>query len=414
MSKIDSEQYRILLNNFNTIWKRIQPYLKSRRLTSNTDLIEGYRRDIVETFNQFIGYVADCYSFESFRKQQELTIVVQKAKDKVIVAFDILNLVYEFSANNFEQINTNKITFKETLGEVDENLVDKYDSFVNESENETDSDSDTEQNLDDPARANEFLNDNGQQIDENIGENARNFEQENNARVNEPSLENIAMAQSPSDFLKVVNPIINYKFNGDPLKLESFVSDIELVYELADPANRVLCFKLIKSKLEAKALECLPEGCNTVQGIIDAMKANIRPESSSVIEGRMLSLKLTKSDFSKFADEAEKLAEAFRRSSIVEGISKAKAQEMTIDKTVKLCRETARSDIVKSVLAGKTFTDPRDVVAKFITECDQAKKEQREKDLRAPKPQNSNKNGKKFNKFDAKQSNSRGKFKKPG
>lgn len=93
----------------------------------------------------------------------------------------------------------------------------------------------------------------------------------------------------------------------------------------------------------------------------------------------MLALRVNKGDFTKFNEQAEKLAEAFRRSLINEGMTKAKSQELTISKTVELCRRTARSEIVKSILSSGTYTQPSEVLAKLITENEVVKREETEK-----------------------------------
>lgn len=48
---------------------------------------------------------------------------------------------------------------------------------------------------------------------------------------------------------------------------------------------------------------------------------------------------------------------------------------MTIEKTIDLCRESAHSDVVKSVLAAAQFSTAQEVVSKFITETDKNKTE---------------------------------------
>lgn len=53
---------------------------------------------------------------------------------------------------------------------------------------------------------------------------------------------------------------------------------------------------------------------------------------------------------------------------VVEGISHAKAEEMTVEKTFHLCRAHTRFDLVKSVLASSKFECPNEVIAKMITE----------------------------------------------
>lgn len=133
------------------------------------------------------------------------------------------------------------------------------------------------------------------------------------------------MAQTRSEFLKLAGSLINYKFEGDPLKLTSFLNDIDLVVDSAEDNNARLCVTFIKSKISGRALEFIPDDANTIQAIKTALKENIKPESSDVVKGKMMSLKVKKGDFTEFTQEAEKLAEAFRRSLVISGISHAKA-----------------------------------------------------------------------------------------
>lgn len=124
------------------------------------------------------------------------------------------------------------------------------------------------------------------------------------------------------------------------------------------------------------------------------MGDNIKPESFDVVEGKIMALKVRKGNYTEFTQEAEKLAKAFRRSLVVSGISQQKAQEMTIKKTVELYRKTARSEIVKSVLASSHYEQP----ATLVTQNDMAKKEKAESDaFKGQQSKNSgvqNRNGK--------------------
>lgn len=197
----------------------------------------------------------------------------------------------------------------------------------------------------------------------------------------------ITMAQTKSEFLKMAASLINYKFEGDPLKLASFLADVDMVVETTEEANKTSCVKFIKRCLSGKALECIPEDADTVDKIKDALKENIKPESSDVVEGKLMALRVKKGDFTEFTQEAEKLAEAFRRSLVVSGITKAKAQEMTIKKTIELCRKTARSDVVKSVISSSKYEQPADVLATLVTQNDVARKEKAETDAYKAKTQ---------------------------
>lgn len=89
----------------------------------------------------------------------------------------------------------------------------------------------------------------------------------------------------------------------------------------------------------------------------------------------MQALKADRVPLQDFSKKAEELAESFRRALVMEGIPSEKAREMTVAKTVQMCRASARSDLTKSVLASSTFREAKDVVAKFVIEINEETKE---------------------------------------
>lgn len=81
-----------------------------------------------------------------------------------------------------------------------------------------------------------------------------------------------------------------------------------------------------------------------------------------------MALRSDKFNNQEFAKQAEKLAEELKRSLVIEGIALPKANEITTDKTIELCRANAKTDLVKSILASSTFENSKEVVAKYIIE----------------------------------------------
>lgn len=187
------------------------------------------------------------------------------------------------------------------------------------------------------------------------------------------------MSQTVDSFLKTASGIINYKFNGDPLKLKGFINDSKLVEAVAStPETKALVITFLKSRLEAKAEESVPDDCDTVENLCKALQDKLKPDSSAIIEGKILALRMQKGNYSKFAEEAEKLGESLRRSLISEKLTKEKAEELTIRRMVELCRKTARNDVVKSVLESTKYETSKEVIATFITQSDKAKSEYKE------------------------------------
>lgn len=181
--------------------------------------------------------------------------------------------------------------------------------------------------------------------------------------------DNMATNLTTPEFLRLAAQTINRNYSGEPLALNAFINSIDLLTELATTEQlREIFFKFIKAKLEGKALECIPTEASSVQEIKSALLTRIKPDSSKVVAGRMLALRPDKTKLVDFTKQAEDLAEALQRSLIIEGISQEKAREMTVDKAVELCRNASSSNLVKSVLASTKFEDPKEVLAKFVTE----------------------------------------------
>lgn len=204
-----------------------------------------------------------------------------------------------------------------------------------------------------------------------------------NSSQHSSSTESVNMVQTTGEFISLAGRIMNYRYDGDPTQLNSFLNDIELVEGLVEPNNAnvtAYCVRYIFGKLIGKASECMPEQVTTLQTIKDSLKAGIKEENSKVVVGKMAALRVMKGDFSTYHKEAEKLAEQLRRSYISEGLTKIKANEESIDKTKEMCRRAARTDVVKSVISSSHYQTPAEVIATFITQNDLARKEHRERE----------------------------------
>lgn len=72
-------------------------------------------------------------------------------------------------------------------------------------------------------------------------------------------------------------------FEGDPLKLESYINAIKLIQPLATTTALQQTFlNFAKTKLSGRALEAIPSTVNTIEAIIQTLREKIRPESSKV------------------------------------------------------------------------------------------------------------------------------------
>lgn len=180
---------------------------------------------------------------------------------------------------------------------------------------------------------------------------------------------------NPTETIAMCKSILNSDYKGDPLELKSFINKIQMLNTLITNVNKPTLFAFVKTKLASKAFEVLKLGHDNIPAIIASLRERIKPESANVVMGKLAALRLANRPLQDFAKQAEELVEHLKRSLVFEGFPEHKAQKMTIEKTVAVCRETAHSDIVKSVLSASNFVTPQKVVAKFITECDKSRSE---------------------------------------
>lgn len=174
--------------------------------------------------------------------------------------------------------------------------------------------------------------------------------------------------QAP-EYLKLCASTINYTYSGEPTGLTAFINAIDLLNGIATTdALRTILISFIKTKVVGKAGDFLNDATNTVDLIKAKLREKIKTDSSKVLEGRLTALKLDRQPLQEFSKTAEDLADQFQRALVMEGIPHDKAEEMAIDKTIKMCRASARSDVVKSILAASKFETPKEVISKLIVE----------------------------------------------
>lgn len=133
--------------------------------------------------------------------------------------------------------------------------------------------------------------------------------------------------------------------------------------------------KFIKTRLDGKALEAIDSDVDSVDELIQQLKNAIKPDNSKIITGRMMALKIDRTKIQEYSKQAEELADALKRTLIFEGIPSKNAQEMTIEKTIEMCRASTRSDVVRSILGAATFSGHKEVIAKLIVESERDKSE---------------------------------------
>lgn len=176
--------------------------------------------------------------------------------------------------------------------------------------------------------------------------------------------------QKRTDFLRTANQTINHVYSGDPTSIDAFLDSVELLKIIAGQEHSQLLFQFLKTRLAGDAREAISASDDTIEKIIASLRRKIKPDNSKIIQGRLTALRLDRKTKDEFSKQLEQLSEAYRRSLVVEGYPEGKAKELTIEKTIEVCRASTRADIVKSILAASKFEDPKEVIAKFIVETD--------------------------------------------
>lgn len=182
------------------------------------------------------------------------------------------------------------------------------------------------------------------------------------------------MALSKEDFYALATKGIK-NYAGNPLSLQAFLNSLKLMQEMAGDTHAALLISIVMTKLEGNAQDAVDPNSKTLDEIINALKGDIKPESSKVLEARLAALRFDRTKVQEFCKESEELAENLKRSLVIEGVTASKATEMVIDKTVEMCRACTRSDLVKAVLSATKYDNHKEVVAKLVLESSTEVKE---------------------------------------
>lgn len=329
----DDEIFKTYKNEFIKATKKV---LK-QNISKNPDTLSKTENEIVELHDKIAAYISPFFDLFDNKHKAHYRSELIYIRDKTLKCFGALG---------------SKLKVSKTLTE----LLSDSNEYTDASDENSDLELESSSDL---TLANDTII--------NVESSEMTNNSDNNTDKNTTSNTD-KMALTLLDYLRFAAQAINKNYAGDPLSLDAFVNSVNLVKSVDTAKQYGEQLKtFVLAKLEGKALECVPQD-GTLDEILKALKKNITPENSKVITGRMLSLRFNKNSASTFAAEAEKLAEALQRSLIVEGISQTKAKEMAVERTVEMCRQSAKSDLVRSVLAAASFNDPKDVVAKLITE----------------------------------------------
>lgn len=394
-------RYKTLWNAFRREYKRVQKYEKSRKITKDLRLKEEYKRALVKTYNTLITFLYETYLRENLLETKtECQTRAFKFKKDLERAFSFINLQYEFSKSAFCLIDIEKVTEKET--------EDKSDDDNNEENSvNIDGENNADGNIQDAIASTSTENNQNSElatvVEETDSDDSDNFldgEEENNSSNSSRSAsftdaqipiilnlnrtlsleetdfvhelirldKQIAISKMAFDYLGNVSKIIRDSFDGDINKLDAFVAGIELASAASQNTDQPNLVKFIRTKLVGEAIDWVPANAANAAEVVTALRAKCKGDNTQVVLGRLLALRADRSSMQKFQETAEILSEKLRKSYISDGIPSDLANKMTIDKTVEMCRLSAKTQLVKSVLASKTFQKPKEVLSEFVTQ----------------------------------------------
>lgn len=386
-----THEFITLKQNFQLIIKRI---LK-KDLSTNPLTLKRYETDVIEAYNEIAKYIDERYDNATAQETHEFKAEILYVREKILLCFGRLNLDYTLPNDLYEKLNETNLRDKTNTHDEyidsENDMSDSNDSntenligFSRKTDNATASGSGT-QNSDGISNGNDNAN-LTEIIDQISNEQLGNHTSREPSREpsrhpsRQNSIENLTldtrkMAHKENrEYLKFAAQTINRNYAGDPLALKTFVNAVALLKATTEDDQMDLLKKFVVSRLEGKALECVNTK-DTLENIMNSLEDSIKPDSSKVVEGKILSLRYNRSQANDFAEQANKLADALQRSLVIEGYSLEKAKEITIERTVEMCRQNARNEAVKSIIASKDFKDPREVVAKLIVEQTSQEKE---------------------------------------
>lgn len=348
-----NEEYK----NLNTLFhNETKCVLGNRPLSTNQQTLSKYETELIQKYNNIIAFLTPQYhklhteikeiiNTNLKNQRSRLKLCFDKLRKQIIIPNDLLAKVY---VRNNENLENTASTSTAGIGNNNTN-----------SELVTVSDSDS-----DEANT-EQIDLNNQELNLNLGNEldivgiAELFLVEGNQEIEK--------MMEAHEFLRLCASLINQNYDGDALKLQSFVDKVELL-KLSQGTHAQILKSFVISKLEGKAREYIPENTANVDAVISALKAEIKPDSSDVIIGRMMCLKLDNNALPDFTKQAEGLAEDLQRALVLEGANQAFARKKCTQEMINLCRKSTKNTNVENIIAASTFDSPSAVLSKFAIE----------------------------------------------
>lgn len=288
---------------YSLVAKRI---LRSK-LTSNTDTLSQYRRDIVNAHNRYIEYVVDKYEQASVKNREIYGSSVEKLIAKTSSCFTRLKATYEFTDNIFAFLEVERLVDREI-----------FELVLTESD---------------------------------IEDSSENSDYED------------TMVQTKEEFLVYASKLLP-DFDGSFANLQSFCDGLSLV-NLSVGTHGEAAVELVKTKLKNDSRMYISNEA-TLQAIIATLKDKIKPDSTAVVTSKLMGVSQAKKKVNEYVKEVETLTASLKRAYIAEGVPLPLADQYATRSAVEAMQKNAASDKVRLLMEAGKFVDLNEAVDKFV------------------------------------------------
>lgn len=293
---------------FQLVAKRI---LKDKLTNDKGKLIE-YKNDIITVYNENVTYVRTNYDRVNEQSKETYLAFIQYIRSRFLKCIEKLQFSFEFNDDNFQSINPEEVI---SIEDADESVYEiSYD-------------------LEDDFR--------------NLEETAKMTEEEKRAK-----------------FINTYNKTLP-DYDGKFENLSKFIDACELMNDGVG-TQMATAIKLIKTKLSTVPRKLITSE-DTIDKVIDRLKNSVKPDSSRVINAKLMSLKQSSKTPHDYIKEVEDMAELLSVAFINEGMPPDLAESQFVDSAVRSLISNVHNSQVKTVLQSADLKSLNDVSTKFLS-----------------------------------------------
>lgn len=157
-------------------------------------------------------------------------------------------------------------------------------------------------------------------------------------------------------------------FDGRPEELTSFVDALNVVIPIVPAEHADFALALVKSKLTGHARTLVTDQINTIQGIREVLRQNVRMNSSSFYVNKLKLAKQGGKDSAKYASELEELTNILSQAYISEGFTLANTQTLVRDALIESVKVNATNNTTQLAMQVGYFNSISDVLQKVVSQ----------------------------------------------